>query len=464
MQFGILVLLMINGSDWEMAPMKQSGIQASADRMFKLQESGTTMKREIFAGLTTFVSMAYILFVNPQILGEAGMDKGAVFTATALSAIVGSLLMAFLANYPIAIAPGLGDNAFFTYSVVIAMGISWQTAMAGVVVASLIFMVITLFKVREYIIDAIPHDLKLAMAAGIGLFIAFVGLQGGGLVVASKSTLVQMGSFTVPTTWLTIFGLIVTGVLMAKKVNGAIFIGMIATTILGLVTKLISLPAQLMSVAPSMKPTFGVGIQHLGDINQLQLWAVVLIFLLVAFFDTAGTLIGLAEQAGFMKNGKMPRIGQALMADSVSMMAGSVMGTTPTAAYVESSAGIAMGGKTGLTSLVVSILFGFSMLFSPLLTVVTSQVTAPVLIIVGVLMASSLSKIDWSRFEVALPSFLTIIAMPLTYNIAYGIAFGFLVYPVTMLAAGRRKEIHPAMYALFVVFVILLYVINILPK
>lgn len=434
------------------------------EKLFHLQENGTTVRREVLAGLTTFVSMAYILFVNPQVLGDAGMNKGAVFTATALSAILGSVLMALLANYPIAIAPGLGDNAFFTYSVVLAMGIPWQTAMAGVFISSILFLILSLVKLREIVIDAIPHDLKLAMAAGIGIFIAFVGFQGGGLITGSKSTLVEMGSLTVPTTWLTIFGLVVTAGLMAKKVPGSIFIGMVLTTIVGLVTKLIPLPSHIVSTIPSLKPTFGVGVAHLGDISQPQLWSVVLIFLLVAFFDTAGTLIGLAAQAGFMKDDKMPRIGGALMADSISMLGGAVMGTTPTAAYVESSAGIAIGGRTGLTSMVVGILFAFAMFFSPLLTVVTSNVTAPVLIIVGILMAQSMKEIDWGKFEIAMPAFLTIVGMPLTYNISYGIAFGFLAYPLTMLAAGRRKEINPIMYILFVVFIILLYTINILPK
>ncbi|WP_125587630.1 NCS2 family permease [Companilactobacillus jidongensis] len=434
------------------------------EKLFHLQENGTTVRREVLAGLTTFVSMAYILFVNPQVLGDAGMNKGAVFTATALSAILGSVLMALLANYPIAIAPGLGDNAFFTYSVVLAMGIPWQTAMAGVFISSILFLILSLVKLREIVIDAIPHDLKLAMAAGIGIFIAFVGFQGGGLITGSKSTLVAMGSLSVPTTWLTIFGLVVTAGLMAKKVPGSIFIGMVLTTVLGLVTKLIPLPSHIVSSIPSLKPTFGVGVAHLGDISQPQLWSVVLIFLLVAFFDTAGTLIGLAAQAGFMKDNKMPRIGGALMADSISMLGGAVMGTTPTAAYVESSAGIAVGGRTGLTSMVVGILFGFAMFFSPLLTVVTSNVTAPVLIIVGILMAQSMKEIDWGKFEIAMPAFLTIVGMPLTYNISYGIAFGFLAYPLTMLAAGRRKEINPIMYILFVVFIILLYTINILPK
>lgn len=443
---------------------KTRTLSGGIDRAFHISESGSSIKRESLAGLTTFVSMAYILFVNPSVLGDAGMNKGAVFTATALSAILGSLLMGILANYPIAIAPGLGDNAFFTYSVVIAMGIPWEDAMAGVLVASVLFTILSFLKVREIVIDAIPQDLKYAMAAGIGIFISFVGLQGGGLIVADKSSLVGIGSFTVPTVWLTIFGIFVIAILMAKKVPGAIFIGLVATTLLGLFTGLIKAPHHIISMAPSLKPTFAVGLTHLSVMSDPKMWAVVLIFLLVAFFDTAGTLIGLAQQAGIMKGNKMPQIGRALMADSLSMLGGAFMGTTPTSAYVESSAGIAIGGKTGFTAVVVAFFFLLSMIFSPLLTVVTTQVTAAALIVVGVLMVSALRDIHWDQFEIALPSFLVVIGMPLTYNISYGIAFGFLTYPILMTAAGRRKEVNGIMWSMLVVFVVLLYVLNILPK
>lgn len=400
------------------------------DRTFHLSENNTNIKQECLAGLTTFVSMAYILFVNPSVLGVAGMDKGAVFTATALSAIIGCFLMGILANYPIAIAPGLGDNAFFTYSVVLAMGIPWQKA----------------------------------MAAGIGIFISFVGLQGGGIIVSSKSSLVELGSLTVPTTWITIFGIFLIAILMVKKVPGAIFIGLVATTLLGLLTGLVKMPDHLISMAPSLEPTFGVGIKFLSTMTDPKMWAVVLIFLLVAFFDTAGTLVGLAQEAGLMKDNKMPRIGRALMADSLSMLGGAVMGTTPTSAYVESSAGIAVGGKTGLTAIVTGTLFILSMAFSPLLEVVTTQVTAAALIVVGVLMGSALKDIEWDKFEIALPSFLVAIGIPLTYNISYGIAFGFLTYPILMVAAGRRKEVNVVMWSMFFVFIALLYILNVLPK
>ncbi len=433
------------------------------ERLFHLSENNTTVKRECLAGLTTFVSMAYILFVNPIILGDAGMDAGAVFTATALSAIMGCLLMGFLANYPIAIAPGLGDNAFFTYSVVLAMGIPWQQAMGGVFVASILFTLVSLFKIREIIIDAIPQDLKYAMAAGIGIFISFVGLQGGGIVVSDPSSLVAIGSFKVPTTWLTIFGLFVTAILMAKKVPGSIFYGIVLTAIMGLVTQIIPPPESIISMAPSLDPTFGIGVSNMTSIlSDPQMWAVVVIFFLVAFFDTAGTRIGLARQGGVMRSGMMPRSGRALRADSLSMLGGAVMGTTPTAAYVESSAGIAVGARTGLTAIVVAVLFAFSMIFSPLLAVVTAQVTAPALIIVGVLMTSSLREIHWDQFEVAFPAFMVIIGMPLTFNISYGIAFGFLFYPILMMIAGRRKELNPLIWVMFVLFLVLLYTLTML--
>ncbi|AVK99278.1 NCS2 family permease [Pediococcus inopinatus] len=427
---------------------------------FEIDQLHTTVKREILAGFTTFISMAYILFVNPSVLGASGMDKGAVFTATALASALGCFLMGVLAKYPIATAPALGINAFFAYSVCIGMKIPWQTALAGVFVASLIFIVITIFKLREMIINAIPADLKYAISSGIGLFIAFIGLHDGGLIVANKSTVVGLGSLGVATTWLTIFGLILTAILMVRRVPGGIFIGMAATAILGLLTGLIKAPAQWVSAAPSLKPTFMVGVRHIGDINTVQLWVVVLTFLLVTFFDTAGTLVGLAQQAGFMKDNKMPRVGKALMSDSTAMLAGSVFGTSPVGAYVESSAGIAVGGRSGLTAVTTGVLFILGLFFSPMLAVVTSQVTAPALIIVGVLMAQSMKHIAWEKMEIAIPAFLILIGMPLTYSVSDGIALGFITYPITMIAAKRGKEVHPIMYGLFFVFIFFLYILN----
>lgn len=433
----------------------------SIKQYFMFDELETNFKRETLAGLTTFVSMCYILFVNPTVLGAAGMDQGAVFTATALASAIGSIIMGVFAKYPIATAPALGINAFFSYTVVIGMGIPWQTTLAAVFVASLIFVLITIFKLREKIVDAIPANLKYAISAGIGMFIAFLGLQQGGIIVANKSTLVGLGSFTTPTTLLTVFGLIVTVILMIRKVPGGIFVGMVLTSILGVIINVIPMPTKFIATAPSLAPTFGQAITHIGDINTVQLAVVVLTFLLVTFFDTTGTLIGLAQQAGFMKDNKMPRVGKALAADSTAMVAGAIMGTSPVGAYVESSAGIAVGGRSGFTAVVTGILFIFGLFFSPLLSVVTSQVTAPALIIVGVLMAQSLSKIEWTKLEIAVPSFLIVIGMPLTYSISDGLALGMISYPITMIAAKRGKEVSPMMYVLSIIFIGFIWILNV---
>ncbi|MCH4056606.1 MAG: NCS2 family permease [Lactobacillaceae bacterium] len=436
-------------------------MRTQLEKYFQFEELDTSWHKELIAGLTTFVSMSYILFVNPSVLGAAGMDKGAVFTATALASAFGCLVMGILARYPIASAPALGINAFFAYTVVIGMKIPWQTALTGVFVASLIFILITVLKLREKIINAIPADLKFAISSGIGLFIAFIGLHDGGLIVANKSTVVGLGSLQTPSTWLTIFGLLITVILMIRKVPGAIFVGMFATAVLGIVTKMIPLPHGVISGAPSLAPTFGVAFKNIGQINTLQMWVVVLTFLLVTFFDTAGTLVGLAQQAGFMKDNKMPRVGKALAADSSAMFVGSILGTSPVGAYVESSAGIAVGGRSGMTAVFTGLFFVLGMFFSPLLSVVTSQVTAPALIIVGVLMASSLTKIDWAHLEIAVPSFLIVIGMPLTYSISDGMALGLITYPIFMIAAKRGKEVSAVMYALAVIFVGFLWILNV---
>ncbi|MBM7617709.1 AGZA family xanthine/uracil permease-like MFS transporter [Weissella uvarum] len=426
-------------------------------KYFQFDALNTNFRTEFIAGFTTFVSMAYILFVNPTVLGAAGMNKGAVFTATALASAIATIFMGLVARYPIGIAPGLGVNAFFAYSVVIGMGIPWQTALAGVLVAAIIFMILTLFKLRELIINIIPQDLKIAIAAGIGMFIAFLGLVNAGIIIKNDSTMVGLGHLGNASTLLAIFGVLITFILMARKVPAAIFIGMIITTIAGMLTGLIDVPHQLISTAPSLKPTFGVAIAHLGDINTLQLAIVVLTFLIVTFFDTAGTMIGLATQAGFMKDNKMPRVGQALMADAVGMTTGAILGTSPTSAYVESSAGMAVGGRSGVSAITTGVLFIFALLFSPLLAIITPQVTAPALIVVGVLMASNLRDINWDDFAIAAPAFMIIIGMPLTYSISDGIALGFIIYPIMMLATKRGKQVHPLMYALALIFLLFLY-------
>ena len=429
-------------------------------KYFQLDKYNTSIKVEFIAGLTTFISMSYILFVNPSVLGASGMNTGAVFTATALASALGSAIMGIGANYPIGEAPALGINAFFAYTVCVGMHVKWETALASVFVASIIFILITLFKLREKIIDSIPADLKFAISSGIGLFIAFLGLQNGKLIVANKSTLVGLGSLHDPLVWITIFGLLVTVILMILNVPGAIFIGMVLAAIFGICTGQIALPHKVISTAPSLAPTFGQAIFHIKDINSVQMWVVVLTFLLVTFFDTAGTLIGLAQQAGFMKNNKMPRVGKALAADSSAMAVGSILGTSPVGAFVESSAGIAVGGRTGLTAVFVAIFFLISMIFSPLLGVFTSQVTAPALIIVGVLMAQNTAHIHWNKLEIAVPAFLIILGMPLTYSISDGLSWGMITYPICMLAAKRGKEISPMMWVLFFVFIIFLLVLN----
>ena len=427
---------------------------------FQLDKYKTNVKIEFLAGLTTFISMSYILFVNPSVLGASGMDKGAVFTATALASALGTAIMGIVANYPIGEAPALGINAFFAYTVCVGMHVSWETALAAVFVASIIFILITMFKLREKIINAIPSDLKFAISSGIGLFIAFLGMQDGGLIVGNKSTLVGLGSLHDPAVWITIFGLIVTVVLMILNVPGAIFIGMVLAAIFGVITGQISLPTKIVSVAPSIAPSFGQAIFHVKDINTLQMWVVVLTFLLVTFFDTAGTLIGLAQQAGFMKDNKMPRVGKALASDSTAMMVGSILGTSPVGAFVESSAGIAVGGRTGLTAVFVAIFFLISMIFSPLLGLFTTHVTAPALIIVGVLMAQNTAHIHWDKMEIAVPAFLILIGMPLTYSISDGLALGLITYPICMVAAKRAKEVTPMMWILFFVFIVFLWVLN----
>ena len=433
----------------------------SINSFFHLSENKTSFKTELLAGLTTFVSMSYILFVNPNVLGASGMNKGAVFTVTALAAAFTCIVMGLVANYPIASAPTLGLNAFFTYTVCLGMKVKWETALAAVFVASILFILLTVFKIREMIIDAIPADIKYAVSAGIGLFIAFIGLQGGKLIQNSDSTLVTIGALNNPTVWITIFGLIVTIFLMIARVPGAIFIGMILAAIFGICIGQIPMPTSIVSSIPSIAPTFGQAIFHVSYINTIQMWIIVLTFLLVTFFDTTGTLIGLVQQAGLMKDNKMPRAGRALAADSSGMLVGSVLGTSPVGAFIESSTGIAVGGRTGLTAVWTGIFFLISMIFSPILSAFTTQVTAPALIIVGVLMAENLAHVHWTNLEVAIPCFLIVLGMPLTYSISDGLAWGIIVYPLSMIAAKKFKQITPIMWLLFVVFIIYFAVLNI---
>ncbi len=426
------------------------------EKYFNLKELGTNVKTEFMAGLTTFLAMAYILFVNPDVLSASGMDKDAVYVATALAAVIGTLVMGLYAKYPIALAPGMGLNAFFAFTVVGDYGIPWQTALSGVLVSGLIFIVLTLTGVREAIINAIPKNLKLAVGSGIGLFIAFLGFQNAGIIVDDPATLVALGDFSNGNTALAIFGLVVTVVLISLKIGGGVFYGMIITAIAGIVFGLIDLPSAIFGSVPSIAPTFGQAFTNFGDIFTLQMLGVILTFLFVDFFDTAGTLVAVAEKAGLMKGNELPNASKALLSDSVATVTGAVLGTSTTTSYVESAAGVGAGGRSGLTAVFTALFFGLALFFSPLLGVVTSAVTAPALIIVGVMMVSSLKEIEWDHIEVAVPAFLTIIMMPLAYSIATGIAVGFTFYPITMLARGRGKEIPGLMWVLSIVFILFL--------
>ncbi len=448
----------------------------SVRKYFEFDKLGTNYRRETIAGITTFLAMAYILAVNPYMLSGADLppelkanypEFGAVFTATALAAAIGTLVMAFVGRLPIAQAPGMGLNAFFTYTVVLTMGIPWQQALAGVFLSCSIFLLLSLTGIREAIVNSIPQGLKHAVSAGIGLFIAFIGLKNAGIIVDNPATFVSLGHLTikegmkpeeivaVKNALLAVFGLILTAVLMSRKVNAAIFIGMLTTAIVGMIFGLVSLPEKIVSMPPSLAPTFGAAFQYLGDFSALfsmKMLIVVFTFLFVDFFDATGTLLGVASQAGLLKDGKLPRAGSALASDAIAGMAGAVLGTSTTTSYIESAAGVAAGGRTGFASVVTGALFLLSLFFSPVLAVVTPAVTAPALIIVGVLMASHMANIAWSEMEEAFPAFLTILMMPLTYSIASGIAAGFIVYPITKLMKGKGREVHPVMYALFFVF------------
>lgn len=423
-------------------------------KFFKFAERNTSYKQETLAGVTTFLSIAYILIVNPIILSESGMDQGAVFTATAITAILGTLFMGLLANFPIAIAPSMGLNAFFTYSVCIALGIKWEVALTGVFVASIIFTLLSLFKIREKIINIIPSDLKYAIAAGIGFFITFIGLKSGGIIVGNQDTFVALGDLTQPMTILAIVCLILAIIFLVRGISGGIFYAMVITVVIGMIFGLIDIPSSIIGSIPSLEPTFGVVFTHLGDIFSVDMLTVIFTFLIVAFFDTAGALIGLTSQAGMIKDNKIPNIGKGLLADSTAGIIGAILGTSTPATSVESSAGIAVGGRTGFTAVVIAICFMIALFFSPLVSVISVEVTSAALVIVGALMAMEIRKVNWTKLEVVVPAFFTIIMMPLTSSVAIGIGLGFIFYPICLIAQKRHKEIHPIMYILCLLFLL----------
>lgn len=424
--------------------------------MFKLKEHHTNTKTELLAGITTFFTMVYIVIVNPVILADAGVPFEQVFTATIISAVSGTLWMALFANYPIAIAPGMGLNAYFAYSVVGAhQDISYQTAFAAVFIAGLIFVILSLTPFREKLIDAIPENLKHGITAGIGLFIAFIGLRLTKIITSHPTNLVGLGDLHSPSALLAIVGLAVTLILMALRINGAFFLGMIITGLIAFFTNQLSFDQGFVSL-PSLPEGLIITnpITALNDVIGHSLYAVVFSFILVTIFDTTGTMIGVASQAGLMKDNKFPRARQALLSDSVATAVGAMFGTSPTTAYIESSSGVAAGGRTGLTSLTVGILFILSAFFSPLVGAVSgiSAITAPALIIVGSMMMGSIAKINWGELDEAFPAFLTVLSMPLTSSIATGIALGFISYPLLKIVKGKWREVHPLLYVFAVLF------------
>ncbi|MFT8321795.1 MAG: NCS2 family permease [Bacillus sp. (in: firmicutes)] len=424
--------------------------------MFKLTQNNTNVKTEVIAGFTTFLTMVYIVIVNPVILSSAGVPFDQVFLATIISAVLGTLWMALLANYPIAIAPGMGMNAYFAYSVVGSHGgIDYMAALSAVFVAGIIFIILSLTPFRAKLIEAIPENLKHGITAGIGLFIAFIGLRQTGIIVGHPENLVGLGNLQSPSVVLALVGLAITIILYAMNIRGALFLGMIVTGIIAFFTGQLEFKEGFLA-APHLPEGFIISnpLDAFGDIFQHSLYAVVFSFLLVTIFDTTGTMVGVAEQAGLIKNNHFPRARQALLADSVGTTVGAIFGTSPTTAYIESTAGVAAGGRTGLTGVVVAVLFIISAFFAPLVGAVSgiAAITAPALIIVGSLMMGAIAHVKWSEFDEAFPAFLVILSMPLTSSIATGIALGFISHPLMKLVKGKGKSVHPLVYVFAILF------------
>ena len=427
------------------------------ERYFKIREKGSSVRTELIAGLTTFIAMAYILFVNPNILADAGIPKDAAIASTIWIAALASMAMGIFANYPVALAPGMGLNAFFAYYVCGVLGLHWTVALGAVFFSGVLFLILTVGGIRQAIINAVPRDLKLAISVGIGLFIAFIGLKGTGLIVENSATYVSLGHVTAPTTLLSLFGLLFTAALMARNVHGSILIGIFVTTVLAMVLGMTPAPQGLGDIVSTSLPHMG------GTFGQLDLagaWnyglvSIIFTFTVVELFDNMGTLIGLTTKAKMVKpDGHIENIDKALTTDAVGTMVSAVFGTSTVTSYIESAAGIAAGGRTGLTALAAGVLFLAALLFTPLIGLVPAFATAPALILVGALLMSEVGKIDFSDFTNALPAFLTIIMMPLTSSIANGFAFGFISYTVMKLFAGQYKKVSWIMYLVSIAFLI----------
>jgi AGZA family xanthine/uracil permease-like MFS transporter len=422
------------------------------EKFFKLKENGTNPRTEIIAGITTFLTMAYILAVNPSILSATGMDANALFTTTAIAAIVGTLVMALWAKLPFALAPGMGLNAFFAFSVVLGMGHSWQFALTAVLIEGVIFIILTAFNVREAIANAIPKSVRTAISAGIGLFIAFIGLQNAGIIVNHDATLVSLGDITSGTALLGIIGLLITSVLVVKKVKGDLLIGIILTALIGIPLGITQLNG-FMSLPPSIEPIF-----FKFDFDQVftfEMAVIVFTFLFVDIFDTLGTLVGVSTKAGMLdKDGKIPNAKKAFMADAIGTTAGAMLGTSTVTTYVESAAGVSEGGRTGMTSLITALCFAVALFFAPVFLAIPGAATAPALILVGLYMLSPIKELDFSDFSETIPAFICIIAMPLAYSIAEGITLGVLSYVIINLIAGKFKKLSIGMYILAVLFIL----------
>lgn len=434
------------------------------ERIFKLNAKKTNVKTEVLAGITTFLAMAYILGVNPSILAGdiTGMDMSSVFLATAISSAIACVLMGVLANYPIGLAPGMGVNALFTYTVCLIYGYTYQEALCSVLISGLIFLVISITGIRKLIIDSIPKNMKLAIGAGIGFFIAFIALKNAGIIVASDATFVALGNFKDPAVLLAIFGIVVTMCLMVKKVNAAPFYGLIITAIVGIVLGMMgisnmpSLPNQILTTDYTIS-TLGSCFSGFKTIFTHSNWFIVVFsFLFVDFFDTAGTLVAVGNSIGLVdENGKMENIEKALLADSVGTVVGAIMGTSTVTSFVESGAGVAAGGRTGLTAVTCGICFILSIFISPvILSVAVNAVTAPAIFVVGILMAQQLKDIEWQDVASAASAFVTIIFMVLAYSISDGLALGFIVYGITMAVSGKAKQVSPICWVLIIVFIL----------
>ncbi|MEG0773517.1 NCS2 family permease [Clostridium sp.] len=453
------------------------------ERVFKLAKYGTNVKTEVLAGLTTFVTLGYALLVIPNVLKASGMNSqgllgdaanglsvlndpvvGSIFTATCVIFLLATLFMGLYANLPYALGPGMGLVAFFTYGVCLTMGFTWQEASAAVFISGIVFIICTVTSLRQLIVDALPQNIKVAITSGIGLFIALIGLKSGGLVVSNPGTLVSFGNFTNPSVLLTIIGILITGILMARRTKGAMLIGIVATTLIGIPMGITNVQdVQIFSMPPSMMPTFGkmdfMGLlTHNGTGIIAAITSVIMVILtfsLVDMFDTIGTLVGTAQKANLYDDEGKPRsLNKALLVDSIATTVGAMFGLPTISTYLESASGISEGGKTGLTAVVTAILCGLTLFFAGLVGMVPSQATAPALIIIGALMLETIKEVDFSSFDEALPAFFTIAIMPFSYSIANGIAFGIITYPIMKVAVGKGKKVHPLMYILAALFIL----------